>query len=94
VLTEVQDEIPAGDLAIKGSVVIETVIPVHLKAQIPHVKLVRLREIEDSQDWDHSLKCDCLRHCASDFAQACCIAAGMPTLLSVAVSEDHSPRRD
>jgi Na+-transporting NADH:ubiquinone oxidoreductase subunit NqrA len=68
VLTEVQDKIAAGDLAIKGSVVIETVIPVHLKAQIPHVKLVRLREIEDSQDRDHSLKCDCLRHCASDFA--------------------------
>jgi hypothetical protein len=42
VLTEVQDKIPAGDLAIERSVVIETMIPVHLKAQIPIAAGIRI----------------------------------------------------
>jgi hypothetical protein len=53
VLTEVQDKIPPGNLAVERSVVIETMVPVHVKTEVPQVELVRFRQIEDSQDRDH-----------------------------------------
>ena len=55
-LTQMQDQVATGNLAVKRSDGIEAMIPIDLEAQEPKVKLVCLGNIEDAQNRDDRMK--------------------------------------